>query len=472
MTLTAEIDRVTPRRAPELVLCSELHPASWNPRTITRPRFKALMRSIAADPALLWHRPVLAQERTRDIYAGNMRFLAVQELWKRGAPAPQAPGEQPIDWAANARLAGITKNGVPAVIEDVDDVVARERAIRDNQAAGEWQDEQLAEVLTALRDEDADMSALGLDDEDLARLSLDLPPGAGELPTGEDPGPTEPPVEPVTRPGDLWVLGPHRLLCGDATQAGGYERLLGGRRAGVCITSPPYNVGGNTIPNGLGGGTKKYAGDDDLKDADAYLSLLSAFTTEVLARCDLLALNIQPLAGNKLALIDFLAAFRDRYADMAVWDKQNAQPAMAAGVMNSQFELILFLSGVETNPTRRFPRAVFHGTVSNVYTAPPQRDNAFAGQHAATFPLHLPRWVLAEFAPGDDPVLDPFLGTGTTLIAADQAGRPCVGIEIDPAYCDVAIRRWLRFSGGDAIREDDGASFRDLAGEPEDADGE
>lgn len=255
--------------------------------------------------------------------------------------------------------------------------------------------------------------------------------------------------------GDLWQLGEHRLLCGDSRDPESLARLMAGTRATLTVTSPPYNMGknavlaGNKIPL-----SSRYRGQTDDRTRAEYLELLCSVTDNVLEVSEVAIVNLQMLAGNKIALLEYLYTFREYLADIAIWNKGVAPPAMARNVMNSRFEFLIFLTREKRNgrTIRAIPTAAFRGTVDNVYTAPPQRSNPYVGLHAATFPLHLPRWLIETFDSRHGIILDPFLGTGTTLIAAERLGRKCYGLEIDPLYCEIVLSRWEEITHKEAIR--------------------
>jgi hypothetical protein len=156
--------------------------------------------------------------------------------------------------------------------------------------------------------------------------------------------------------------------------------------------------------------------------------------------------NVQPLAGNKRDLLKFMATHSSHFVDVVTWDKQQGQPAMAAGVLNSRFEWLAVFSAVK-DATRAVPLSSWRGTVDNVYSAPPQRLNEFSGIHAATMPMHVPTWVMQTLCDQSQSVYEPFCGTGTTLIAAEQLNRTCYGMEISPQYCDVIVKRWENLTG-------------------------
>ena len=252
------------------------------------------------------------------------------------------------------------------------------------------------------------------------------------------------------RPGDLWELGSHRLLCGDCTDPVQVARLMGGKRAALTVTSPPYNVGGRKGFAADGGlGASKYLGRSDALPAPEYLDLLVRSTENALAASEVVIVNVQMLAANKVSVVEYLHRFRERLVDVMVWDKGSAQPVMARNVLNARFEFLVFLTlrRSKGRTPRTIPTADFRGSVANVYEGPPRRGNPYFRLHAATFPLHLPLWLMETFDSRRELVLDPFAGTGTTLIAAEQSGRACYGMEIEPAYCDIAVSRWEQATG-------------------------
>ena len=201
---------------PQATPIEALHPADWNPRSIKDERFQNLCRSIEADPEFLWRRPVLAQA-DGTLYAGNMRYRAAQHL-----------GHATI----------------PAIVEEVPDQLARERALRDNAQWGDWAEDDLAKLLEGLRAEGSDLDLLGFDDRELQALLNKLGSEGGLTDPDDIP---EPPAEPITKPGDLWLLGDHRILCGDSTDPHDVAGLLpkGFRRGGSTEKGGIGESGGN-----------------------------------------------------------------------------------------------------------------------------------------------------------------------------------------------------------------------------------
>ena len=320
---------------------------------------------------------------------------------------------------------------------------ARRLAYFDNRAGQvglEWDAEQILGDITA----GLDLSAMFRQDE-LDELLADLTP----KPTGDTEAQTDRAEELRQQwgveSGQMWQLGEHRLICGDCTDPATVAWVMGGEMAAICFTSPPYNAGKTPTEEKLGNERKYKDYSDDLPVA-GYLELLCGFTDVALSVCEYAFVNLQMLSGNKLAVVDYLARYRLHLADVAIWDKQHAQPAMAENVMNSRFEFVFALSA-KSNATRRLP-GTFRGTVDNVYAGAPQRSNVVdSGTHSATMPLDFAEWPIKNFSLSGDLVYEPFSGSGTTAIACENLSRRCRAVEISPAYVAVALQRFYDHCG-------------------------
>lgn len=260
------------------------------------------------------------------------------------------------------------------------------------------------------------------------------------------------------KPYEAPVQARHRILCGDATSSDDVARLMDGGTVSITFTSPPYNVGDNSLGGNKNRVKSKYVGVGDNKPQDEYLRLLADFTTLALAHSRTVVVNLQSLAGNKTAVLEWIYLFRDHFVDRMVWFKGQGQPMMPANVMNSRFEDIWILSP-EERPSRAIPTGRFHATVSNVYEGRgASGENVAPEIHAASMPMHLALHVLSSLDGTGGAVYEPFCGTGTTIIAAEQLGRCSLSMELVPQYVDLAVRRWQDFTGKPAVLERTGDS--------------
>ena len=406
----------------EQLQVDDLIPYATNSRTHSPEQVAQIAASIRE---FGWTNPVLIDAHGT-IVAGHGRVMAARKLGMETVPC--------------IRLGHLSPAQVRAYV------------IADNKLAlnAGWDEAMLKAELDILKEDGFDIGLTGFSEEELAEL-LDVQTIEGNTDPDDVP---EPPVDPITKPGDLWILGEHRLLCGDSTKAEDVEQLMAGAKADLCFTSPPYALGKSVALSGNRKmAAKANAYDDHEDNAAEWGGLMSAwFAASDTAVSDVWVVNVQPLAGNKRALVRFIADNAGRLVDVATWDKGHAAPQMAAGVMASRYEWMIIFAASE-GASRAVPLSSWQGTVQSVYVAPPQRGNEFSDIHAATMPLHVPAWVMQTLCDQSKSVYEPFCGTGTTLIAAEQLGRKCYGMEISPQYCDVIVKRWEDFTGKKAVLE-------------------
>lgn len=378
----------------ESIKISKLKAAPYNPRTSTAKQEDNLKASLEKFGVV---EPVVYNKQTGNIVGGHFR---VRELKKMGVKE------------------------VPCVVVDLSIDDEKELNIRLNANTGEW---------------DWEMLANEWDSEQLDEWGLDVPDfTVKELEAEEDDYEVPDQIHTDIVLGDLFEIGEHRLLCGDSTDSDAVAKLMNGEKADISFTSPPYNTKENAkLSPHQKNGTKYNSYSDDLED-DEYLKLLMAFTQNSLLFSEYSFVNIQSLSGNKTALIDFLYNMKSMYADTIIWQKQNAQPAMAENVLNSQFEYIHIFSH---KANRAIGTKKFRGTLSNVLEISKQTKNKVK-EHNATFPINLPSHFVSNFCVSS--VIDLFLGSGTTMVAAHQLNRKCYGMELDPKYCQVIVDRMLK----------------------------
>ena len=381
----------------QIVKISKIKPNENNPRLIKDDKFKKLVKSIKTFPEMLFLRPIVVND-DMVVLGGNMRLKACKEAGLKEVPIIKA--------------------------ENLTEEQQKEFIIKDNVGFGEWEWDILANEWDADLLEEWGLEGFPFDTEteEAEEDNFDVPEGG---------------IETDIILGDLIEIGEHRLLCGDSTDLDQVAKLMNGKKADISFTSPPYNAG--TTPTEIKmGKTSKYANDSDNKTETEYLNLLVDFTNNTLLHSDYSFVNIQSLSGNKTALIDFLYEMKSYYADTLIWQKQNAQPAMAENVLNSQFEYIHVFSH---KANRAIGTKQFRGTLSNVLDISKQNKNGVK-EHNATFPIDFAAHFVQNFC--EKSVLDLFLGSGTTMVASHQLKRKCYGMELDPKYCQVIIDRMIK----------------------------
>ena len=407
-----------------------------NPRLIKDDKFKKLVKSLKDFPIMAKKLRKVVVDENNVILGGNMRFKAMKEAGLKEVYVEYFTRE---DAEENNKLA---KQLDPDFKDKTYEDQCNEFIIKDNVSGGEW---------------DMDMLANEWDANELDEWGLDTPDNWGEdKEVEEDEAPEVSDEPPKSKLGEIYQLGRHRVMCGDSTSLTDAELLMNGKNASIAFTSPPYNAG--TTPTEVKMGKKsKYANDSDNKSQDDYLEFMQLWTNIANEYSEYNFVNVQMLSGNKLALLDYLSLYRNNLADIIIWNKLTAQPAMADNVLNSQFEFILVFSD---KSNRAIGTKHFRGTASNVLDISKQTNNEVK-DHNATFPVELPHNIVTTFSNKDEIILDLFLGSGSTLIACEQTDRTCYGMELDPKYVDVIRKRYHKFVTGSEEGWEDGTPTTD-----------
>ena len=287
------------------------------------------------------------------------------------------------------------------------------------------------------------------EDIDLNFEEIALPDTVIDFSEGEEPEETEgddeaPEVdeksEPVSKRGEMYELGNSILMCGDSTSAEDVARLMGGDKADITFTSPPYNAGCTPTETKMNK-TSKYEGENtDNKSETEYAKFLNDYLSLSLEYSQYSFMNIQSLSNNKIAIIDTLYENKEKFADVLIWDKLNGQPAMANNVLNSVFEFIYVFS---KKGNRAIGTKKFRGTIDNILHISKQNKNEFAKEHNATFPVEFAEFFVKNFS--EKMVYEPFGGSGTTLIACEKNNRACRCMELSERYCDVIRKRYTKW---------------------------
>lgn len=324
-----------------------------------------------------------------------------------------------------------------------DSIKEKAANIAANKGAGEWDFSELGNWFKEIDGLSFDLDLTMFDEDERARF---LETDKEEDDKKADAVPSVP-KKAKTKLGDIYQLGIHRLMCGDATHLDDVEKLMGGKKAQFAFMSPPYNLGKSVALRSLRIHKREsaYEHDDDDKVDSSYLEMLCAATVNAISVSEIQAVNIQWLTGNKVQCIEWLEHFKANFVDVLIWAKTNPSPAMAEKVVSSGFEFI-FLFSNERNPNRKIPTAAFkRGTFHNVLSSPHGSNSHVKGVHGATFPVSLAEHYISNLSSGS--VLDLFGGSGSTLIASEKLQRKCFMMELDPLYCDVTVTRWEEFTG-------------------------
>ena len=368
-------------------------------------------------------------------------------LQRFGQQKPIVVDEKGVVIAGNGTLTAARALGWDAiniVRTELAGAEATAYAIADNRTAelAEWDDEALAKQLSALQIEDeALVEAAGFTDAELTAL-VDEVTGITEGNTDPDEVP-EVPEEPTAQPGQIWQLGDHRLMCGDSTSADDVAALMDGEKADLCFTSPPYNAGSMNIDGNKSTQSKYDLFEDDMS-GDDYFSFVLTNVKIMLGVAEEVFYNIGLVQGNKVEIFKLVSSMEKSFKDVIYWRKSTAAPHIQPGVINNLVEFILCFG----DGKRAFRNPQFNqGSYWNVIEGNNASGNEYADVHKATFPVYLPSNIVSNFTPPSGSVIDCFAGTGTTLIACEQTGRKCYGMELSPAYCDVIIKRWEDFTG-------------------------
>jgi DNA modification methylase len=414
---------------------------SNNPRIHSPRQVRQIARSIKA---FGFNVPVLVDNALK-VLAGHGRILACREL-------------------------GWTE--VPTIrLDHLTEAQARAFMIADNRLTENsvWDDRLLAEQLRELSilDLDFDLTATGFD---VAEIDLRIEALQADAAGAEDAADKLPPKitrRPISRAGDLWLLGRHRLLCGSALDPQAYELIMDRERASIVFTDPPYNVKIDGHASGLGAVRHREfqmaAGE---MDKAAFTGFLSR-TCLLLTRYSMDG-SIHFVCIDWRHVAELLAAGGELYSELkniAVWVKHNAG---MGSFYRSQHEFVFVFKHGRGSHKNNIQLGRYGRHRSNVWSYRGLNDfgrgtdeGHLSALHPTVKPVALVADAILDASSRGDIVLDPFVGSGTTLIAAERIGRRCHGIEIDPVYVDTIIRRWQTFTGDNAKHAATGRAFNE-----------
>jgi len=410
----------------------DLQPDPANPRRISDAELDALERSLRQFGFV---QPVLARREDRTVIGGHQRLLAARRLGLATVP---------VSWldisVDQARLLGLALNKI----------------------SGTWDEQLLARLLAELQtDPGNDLSLSGFDEHEVRDLLRSLEarekrerPEAFDL----DDALAEARKAPRTKPGELWALGEHRLLCGDATKPDDVARVLGGASPTLLTTDPPYGVAldptwRDGVYNALGPAEAPYlrtkghrnttvSGDTRVDWADAF-ALVPSLTVGYVWHAGVHAAAVaEGLVRVGFEIVSQVIWDKGLFAIGRSWYHWSHEPCW---VVRKAGAKVKFLGSRDQATIWRAPspKMIMAGSSEAKEDHPTQK------------PLVLFETPIRNHLKPGGEVYDPFVGSGTCLIAAERTGTRCYALEIDPLYVEVALRRWERFSGTEAVRVDD-----------------
>ena len=421
---------------------ARLNPAAYNPRKDLKPgdkEYEKLRRSIAE---FGYVEPIIWNKTTGNVVGGHQRLKVLLDL-------------------------GVTE--IDCVIVELDDKREKALNLALNKIQGDWDETKLASLMAEFDASIFDVSLTGFDaDEVDALLNKFYSKEAiqDDFDVDKEKEAIEAAGETRTHTGDIWLLGQHRLLCGDSTSEVDFDRLMDGAHAQCAVTSPPYGVG------------KEY----EKAGIEPWFETMRPAIKNICKNADIVCWNIGDLYATGTQFIEptemySIGLFSDngfRPIWIRIWKKQgmnfgNSPYHLVTNKPVQQYEYITALAAQETDEYNDQEFAWVSAFAGHSYkfvkrlTKDERKNWGYAGiweistvrankDHPAMFPVELPWRCIKMHSDHGGVVLEPFAGCGTTLIACEQTERRCYAMEISPVYCDLIVKRWETFTGETAIK--------------------
>jgi DNA modification methylase len=396
----------------EEVPIDQLRPDPANPRRISNAELESLTRSLKE-----WGfvESILVRREDSTVIGGHQRLLAARKLGYKT---------------------------VPVTFLDLTVEQARLLNLALNKISGDWDEELLARMLADLKPmEEIDLSLSGFSEDELERLlkKLDVREKREKVESFDLEAALEAArAAPRAKLGEVWALGDHRLICGDATDTAALSRLLDGKRAGMAFTDPPYNVSLGDH-GGQQRGQRRRRLQNDALPPEQWEAFVRGWARNLLSNTDG-ALYVCMSTKEWPLVSRVLAEEGGHWSDTIIWAKDRF--VLGRADYQRSYEPIWY--GWREGAKRHWCGDRDQGDVWKVARA---SDNE---AHPTMKPLALMEKAIENSSREGDVVLDLFLGSGSTLIASERTGRVCYGVEIDPHYCSVVLARWEAFTGGTA----------------------
>lgn len=434
----------------EIVKLTQIKVNGANPRTISKEKFDKLINSVLVLPKMLDIRHIVVDD-TMTVLGGNMRYRALVAISEMTEEDIITRLDATRDYkkktdAERGLLIAWWREWLKAPFVEIIRAInlsadeQREFIIKDNASFGSW---------------DMDVLANEWDSQDLDDWGLDVwqeDNDKSEEVKEDEALNIENMKETRVKKGDIWLLGEHRLMCGDSTSKEDVSLLMGGEKADMCFTDPPYGVSyaeKNTFLNAAGTGHRltRSIENDDKEPTEMYDIWRSAFLNIYEATKEKMSYYITAPQGGDLLLL-LLQAVRDSGFSLKhqlIWNKNNH--VLGRCDYNYKHEPIIY--GWKIKGTHHFYGK--SGFTTSVWDIPKPNKSEL---HPTMKPITLVAACIKDASKEGDSVIDLFGGSGTTLITAEQLGRKCYTMELDPFYCEVIIARWEELTGKKAKKEE------------------
>ena len=366
--------------------------------------------------------PIIIQKGTDLIVAGHGRILAAKKLKIKE---------------------------VPVIYQEFESEAQLYSYIVSDNAIGKdsWATLDLSMINTEMLDfgPDFDIDMLGIKDFVIEPIEK------FEAQTDEDEVPEV--IHPITRRGDIWLLGNHRLMCGDSTMINDVDKLMNSEKADMVFTSPPYN-GDTHLDYGKGDNKKLYENNTDKWTSEEYIDFCHQVLNNIFSNTNgFIFWNVNYNAKSRFEYIESIYPFVKSLWETIVW-KKTGMPLSNGLTRNFEF-IFCFKNGERKHLSKQFKTEFNHWEISNIGSQ--DKNN-----HRACFPVELPEKGILIGSEINEIVLEPFCGSGSTLIACEKTNRKCYGMELDEKYCDVIINRWQNYTGKKATLESTSQTYEDL----------